>query len=583
MIIVLIIISIATGSYATTGYFNVTDDYGSGGAKGDGQTNDSNAISEAIEAAGDSNLTNPTLYFPACDDSYFVTETISVPPGMSVIMDGVLEIDGDANEACLVIGRSDDGGNDDVSINCVYKLRARRAVQSNWTNDPNELNIGIKLINLCTCDVEIVEAKQFTIGVQCMGSGAGFVYNTLRLGYIMANKIALDLTNEDPDTDTAPFNNIGWCNENLFIGGRFGVYSSTQLGKSRYGVRMTSVDGSYKANNNNFFIKPCFELGASYSDPNEAVPILIEHGIRNRFESCRMEGNSSTEVRVENDSGNNEIDVGYGGTTFDSIDDQSQGKMTVVTNRSNRLFEAIPSKLIYDSGLLHKLAGYYDKNEKVHIPGCHVTYIYSSGVYIYDSDIIINPGYLELTGNRGIGGFVDTKKTKKFIFRRNTEAGHTGRLRIRCYDANDNILTSSGPNHPYVSTPMNNFQSTYFGGTYYQGSDSDGDIYFQVHDDVAKIAIMLTKGTNICQIRSFSLYTLDEGDAVWYPGYEYAGSPVSTPFSLANLAKEAPDDGTWKTGRIFYNAEPSGGEYVGWICISGGTPGTWKGFGAIEN
>jgi len=42
-----------------------------------------------------------------------------------------------------------------------------------------------------------------------------------------------------------------------------------------------------------------------------------------------------------------------------------------------------------------------------------------------------------------------------------------------------------------------------------------------------------------------------------------------------------PAGGTWDTGSIVYNSAPALGEFTGWICISGGTPGTWAGFGYL--
>jgi hypothetical protein len=48
-----------------------------------------------------------------------------------------------------------------------------------------------------------------------------------------------------------------------------------------------------------------------------------------------------------------------------------------------------------------------------------------------------------------------------------------------------------------------------------------------------------------------------------------------------------PTNGTWLLNEIVYNAAPvisSLGvtNYIGWVCISGGNPGIWKGFGAIS-
>ena len=44
-----------------------------------------------------------------------------------------------------------------------------------------------------------------------------------------------------------------------------------------------------------------------------------------------------------------------------------------------------------------------------------------------------------------------------------------------------------------------------------------------------------------------------------------------------------PTNGTWKTGDVLLNDTPIGGGYLGWVCVSGGTPGTWKGFGQIQS
>jgi len=43
-----------------------------------------------------------------------------------------------------------------------------------------------------------------------------------------------------------------------------------------------------------------------------------------------------------------------------------------------------------------------------------------------------------------------------------------------------------------------------------------------------------------------------------------------------------PITGTYQKGDIIYNTSPSAGGKVGWICITTGTPGTWKPFGAID-
>ena len=42
-------------------------------------------------------------------------------------------------------------------------------------------------------------------------------------------------------------------------------------------------------------------------------------------------------------------------------------------------------------------------------------------------------------------------------------------------------------------------------------------------------------------------------------------------------------DSVWAKGDIVYNTGAAAGGKVGWVCVTAGTPGTWKAFGAIDN
>lgn len=44
----------------------------------------------------------------------------------------------------------------------------------------------------------------------------------------------------------------------------------------------------------------------------------------------------------------------------------------------------------------------------------------------------------------------------------------------------------------------------------------------------------------------------------------------------------APTENVHAKGSICYNIEPTAGGNIGWVCVAGGTPGTWKPFGTIE-
>lgn len=45
----------------------------------------------------------------------------------------------------------------------------------------------------------------------------------------------------------------------------------------------------------------------------------------------------------------------------------------------------------------------------------------------------------------------------------------------------------------------------------------------------------------------------------------------------------APTSGTWGVGCIVFDSTPTAGQPVGWVCVTAGTPGTWKAFGTIAN
>ena len=76
---------------------------------------------------------------------------------------------------------------------------------------------------------------------------------------------------------------------------------------------------------------------------------------------------------------------------------------------------------------------------------------------------------------------------------------------------------------------------------------------------------------------------------VWVGAYKLDGSATMTlpilssmrRFNKANrnYAYAAPTTGTWERGDHVFNFEPATGGVGGWICVAGGTPGTWVPFG----
>ena len=46
--------------------------------------------------------------------------------------------------------------------------------------------------------------------------------------------------------------------------------------------------------------------------------------------------------------------------------------------------------------------------------------------------------------------------------------------------------------------------------------------------------------------------------------------------------EQAPVDGRWDTGSIVWNEKPEINQHVGWVCVKGGRPGSWRPFGLIQ-
>jgi hypothetical protein len=63
----------------------------------------------------------------------------------------------------------------------------------------------------------------------------------------------------------------------------------------------------------------------------------------------------------------------------------------------------------------------------------------------------------------------------------------------------------------------------------------------------------------------------------WAKPYQVVGQN----HNILTYDSAAPVAGTWAVGDIVYHTAPAASGNIGWVCTTGGTPGTWKTFGAI--
>ena len=70
-----------------------------------------------------------------------------------------------------------------------------------------------------------------------------------------------------------------------------------------------------------------------------------------------------------------------------------------------------------------------------------------------------------------------------------------------------------------------------------------------------------------------------QNGAIGVSEYYFGGS---NQMKYRGLASAAPASGTYLQGDIVWNSAPTSGGYIGWVCTTAGTPGTWKTFGLIS-
>lgn len=67
-----------------------------------------------------------------------------------------------------------------------------------------------------------------------------------------------------------------------------------------------------------------------------------------------------------------------------------------------------------------------------------------------------------------------------------------------------------------------------------------------------------------------------------FPGNTPDENRLHAVYYFPNLANSGPTAGTYNTGDVAWNSTPTAGGVMGAVCISGGTPGTWRPFAMVS-
>ena len=117
------------------------------------------------------------------------------------------------------------------------------------------------------------------------------------------------------------------------------------------------------------------------------------------------------------------------------------------------------------------------------------------------------------------------------------------------------------------------------------GPSSVGDILENnICLGATNVAFSLANGTSYGTVSSFL-------NNVGPSGATGTGGLLQIPFAQMGAGSTAkkllsgaaiPAAGTWAVGDIILNTAPAASGFIGWVCTTAGTPGTWKTFGAIS-
>jgi hypothetical protein len=519
-------------------------------AVGDGVANDTVAVQTALNSGLD-------IVFP--EGEYLITDTVTMgATGQSldqrnnrnITMLGTVVYNGPQDRAVLEFGAAGE-----YMSNCTFVIRVRAANAPTWASEDY---IGVSLINPNTCQINIELAQQFTVGVRYLGWDQGAYYNTIFHGLIYDNKIGALYSSKG--------NAAGVCNENYTFGGRYVVDSAVNLGISRYGVVIGSVDGNYVDNNANSFYGFSTEISASnLTGGAVAYGIWIQHGIQNIFRSWRTEAagttNSSANVLISNASSGNIFEASYGAVVVNDL-----SSLPNVDISGPAIAHKLNVRKGWNSGNLGRIATQYNATE-IMVPGCD---LYSTGDAVAYNYLggwqIDNKDYIETTSGRGVGISVDTVQQKQFLACVDAVSNFGGRVAVRCYDANGAVLTGSSPTYAKGTSGLT---LTYNATTqsYATGGDNNFSIMFTVTSDVKSIDVMFTSGTAALKIKSFGVYAvgLISNDANLTVFNRAAGVSADK----TRYGTLIPVLGWYVPTDIVKRYPPASGQPLGWTCTAG--------------
>lgn len=177
----------------------------------------------------------------------------------------------------------------------------------NYTTTKRTNIVGVEFVNINNCNVFVNDVEYFNNNIRISAYGAGNCYNKYTLNMSVFSNEHVRIFQKD-----SPLNQIGWCNENIFIGGRFCNWSYFDWNKCEsVAIRIEGATqgDTYNGVNSLLFLKPCME-------GFKRNAVYAKNVIGCHWQDVRTE-DTETFIKFVGDCRNNEANTLYGSNKYD--------------------------------------------------------------------------------------------------------------------------------------------------------------------------------------------------------------------------------------------------------------------------
>lgn len=587
------------------------------GAEGDGLTDDTTAFANALVEAG---LRQCGLYVPGVSDFYMVSDEFNVPVGVTIFGDGwgskIKQVTADKNifisgsfcnfDGLHLIGRAS-GGTTFATTNCgIYAdlvgnfsvqncfiekfegsgIEVRRCHDFRIVNNFFFANVwstfGGGVPGASTADILLYSAaanssRILIEGNHCLSNNSQGIFVDALGGnadVVVSNNICITL---DPTTCTeaGAWTEVAMPTNPSALYRRHGIvvsYTNNTVGGPRCVVnsnlcRNTLWTGIYKE-------------GASQA------PVVISDNV------CSNNGyglvNSLSGGIFAYVDGNELIESNYV-YEFRNTDVSGSGGITLIatvapTNRSQVKNNTIKSS--FNNGIfLGTNAAFVDviNNTILSSLQCDIVWEANPGSAAVGNHVFANNNILRTSGNLVPSIRVDMQSgTYPLIIKENVIAG----VNNSTNSGNNTAVRIAANNAQYVEIYDNRIEK-FYNGIYYDaiwtGRNFDVLIERNIINNCA-VGVVLKANSNNVTVplvdNEFPLTTTEtDGDGFFAAGRVCKRENKRLVWETTSAV---PTVGSWIQGDRVHFTAPTAGGFVGGVCVSPGTPGTWKTYGAIS-